>query len=42
VDSADAAAAKAREAGGTVVSEPFDVIDAGRMAVITDPEGAVF
>lgn len=42
VDSADATAAKAREAGGTVVSEPFDVMDAGRMAVITDPEGAAF
>jgi predicted enzyme related to lactoylglutathione lyase len=40
VDSADDAAAKARAAGGGVVSEPFDVLDAGRMAVITDPEGA--
>ena len=42
VDSADDAAAKVREAGGTVLSEPFDVFDAGRMAVFTDPEGAVF
>jgi uncharacterized protein len=42
VDNADAAAAKARDAGGAVVSEPFDVMDAGRMAVISDPEGAVF
>jgi predicted enzyme related to lactoylglutathione lyase len=25
-----------------VVSEPFDVMDAGRMAVLADPEGAVF
>ena len=25
-----------------MVSEPFDVMDAGRMAVIADPEGAVF
>lgn len=42
VENADAAAAKAREAGGSVVSEPFDVTDAGRMAVLADPEGAVF
>src|SRR5919199_5008954 len=40
VDSADEAAAKARDAGGTVAMEPFDVMDAGRMAVLTDPEGA--
>jgi len=42
VDSADETAARARDAGGTVVMEPFDVMDAGRMAVIADPEGAVF
>jgi len=42
VASADEAAIKAREAGGAVVSEPFDVMDAGRMAVLADPEGAVF
>jgi predicted enzyme related to lactoylglutathione lyase len=42
VDEADAAAARAREAGGSVLSEPFDVMDAGRMAVLADPEGAVF
>jgi predicted enzyme related to lactoylglutathione lyase len=40
VDSADQTAAKAAQAGGTVVVEPFDVMDSGRMAVITDPEGA--
>jgi predicted enzyme related to lactoylglutathione lyase len=40
VDSADEAAAKAKDAGGTVLSEPFDVMDAGRMAVLADPEGA--
>jgi predicted enzyme related to lactoylglutathione lyase len=40
VDSADEAAARAREAGGSVAMEPFDVADAGRMAVIVDPEGA--
>jgi predicted enzyme related to lactoylglutathione lyase len=42
VDSADDTAATARQAGGTVLTEPFDVMDAGRMAVIRDPEGAVF
>jgi predicted enzyme related to lactoylglutathione lyase len=40
VDSADATAAKAAEAGGTVVAEPFDVMDSGRLAVVADPEGA--
>lgn len=42
VDSADETAEKVRDAGGTVVMEPFDVMDAGRMAVFADPEGAVF
>jgi uncharacterized protein len=42
VDSADETVAKARAAGGGVVTEPFDVMDAGRTAVLTDPEGAAF
>ena len=42
VDSADDAASKVRDAGGGVLMEPFDVMDAGRMAVVTDREGAVF
>lgn len=42
VESADATAEKARELGGEVLAEPFDVFDAGRMAIITDPAGAVF
>ena len=42
VDSADEAASKVLDAGGSVVMEPFDVMDAGRMAVFTDPEGAAF
>jgi uncharacterized protein len=42
VESADDAAAKVRDAGGHVVMEPFDVLNAGRMAVLTDPEGAAF
>jgi predicted enzyme related to lactoylglutathione lyase len=42
VDSADDAVAKVRDAGGGVLMEPFDVMDAGRMAVVTDREGAAF
>jgi predicted enzyme related to lactoylglutathione lyase len=42
VESADAAAAKTRDAGGSVLMEPFDVPDAGRMGVLSDPSGAVF
>ena len=42
VDSADDTASKVGAAGGAVVMEPFDVMDAGRMAVLTDPEGAAF
>lgn len=41
VASADDAAAAAREAGGSVHAEPFDVMEAGRMAVIADPTGAM-
>jgi uncharacterized protein len=40
VDDADATAAKVREAGGTVIAEPMDVMDLGRMAVFMDPTGA--
>lgn len=42
VDSADEAASKVTGAGGQVLTGPFDVMDAGRMAVCADPEGAVF
>jgi uncharacterized protein len=42
VDNADETASRVREAGGGVVREPFDVMDAGRTAVFTDPEGAAF
>jgi len=41
VDDADAIASRARELGGTVYGEAFDVLDSGRMAVIQDPTGAV-
>ena len=39
---ADAAATAARSAGAVEVQEPFDVFDAGRMAVVQDPAGAHF
>lgn len=40
VASADDAAARAKELGATILAPPFDVLDAGRMAVIADPTGA--
>ncbi len=42
VTSADKTASKVREAGGNVVTEPFDIMDFGRRAVFTDPDGAAF
>jgi uncharacterized protein len=42
VDSADETAAKVTDAGGSVLMEPFDIMDFGRMAVFADPEGAAF
>jgi uncharacterized protein len=42
VESADQAASMVQDAGGRVAMDPFDVMDAGRMAVFTDPEGAAF
>ena len=41
-DDADAHAATARAAGGVVLSDPGDVGPLGRMAILTDPSGAVF
>jgi len=40
VSSVDGAAEQAASLGATVVAPPFDVMDAGRMAVIEDPSGA--
>lgn len=40
VEDVDATAAKAKEAGGSVMFEPMDVLDYGRMAFIVDPTGA--
>ena len=42
VADADDAARRARELGAGVISEPFDVMEVGRMAVLTDPQGAAF
>ncbi len=42
VASADEAAERAGQLGATVHAPPFDVMDAGRMAVIQDPQGAFF
>jgi uncharacterized protein len=42
VDNADETAGRADKAGGKVVAEPMDVMGAGRMAVLADPEGATF
>ncbi|MGH3452665.1 MAG: VOC family protein [Haloechinothrix sp.] len=42
VENADRAAEQARAAGGTVLVDPFDVLPAGRMAVLADAVGARF
>jgi hypothetical protein len=41
VVSTDDAAKRAADLGGTILAEPFDVMQAGRMAVVQDPTGAV-
>src|SRR5262249_18372894 len=42
VADADETAGKVKAAGGTVIVEPMDVMDLGRMAFFADPTGAVF
>ena len=42
VASADETAKKVKDAGGQVLAEPFDVADAGRMAVCADTDSAMF
>ena len=42
VDSADAAAERAKKAGGTVINGPMDVPGGDRIAAIVDPQGATF
>ena len=41
-ESADETAEKARSAGGAVLIEAFDVLPAGRLAILADPAGAAF
>jgi predicted enzyme related to lactoylglutathione lyase len=42
VNSADEATVKAKSLGAKVMKDPFDVFEAGRMAVLQDPTGATF
>src|SRR5260370_27355109 len=42
VDNVDTAVAKAEQSGGKILAPAFDVMDAGRMAVVQDPTGAGF
>ncbi|HEY2769089.1 MAG TPA: VOC family protein [Solirubrobacteraceae bacterium] len=42
VESADRAVERARELGATVHAPAFDMLEAGRMGVIQDPQGAYF
>lgn len=42
VDDLDATAGQVSLAGGTILVQPMDVLDVGRMAVFMDAEGAVF
>ncbi len=41
VASADESTAKAKSLGATVLMDPFDVMDVGRMSIIQDPTGAM-
>jgi len=42
VDNVDETTKKVKPSGGTVLVEPFDVMDLGRMSVARGPEGAIF
>jgi predicted enzyme related to lactoylglutathione lyase len=42
VEDVDATAARAEAAGGSLLVGPIDIPEVGRMAVIRDPQGAVF
>jgi predicted enzyme related to lactoylglutathione lyase len=41
-DGADESTSKVKDAGGSALMEPFDVMDSGRMSFVADPEGAAF
>ena len=42
VEDAEATAAAVKESGGTVMAEPMEVMELGKMAIFADPGGAVF
>ncbi|MBE2317849.1 VOC family protein [Solirubrobacter sp. CPCC 204708] len=42
VESVEDTCARVADLGGSVIGDPFDVMTAGRSAVISDPSGAVF
>ncbi len=42
VEDCDAAVARVRDRGGSVIREPQDLEGVGRFAVVSDPWGAVF
>jgi predicted enzyme related to lactoylglutathione lyase len=42
VANADETVAKAKQLGGTAMVDAFDVMDIGRMAVLSDPTGTIF
>jgi uncharacterized protein len=41
-DDVDQSARRAAELGATIIAQPFDVMDVGRMSVVQDPTGAHF
>jgi hypothetical protein len=41
VKDVDAAVAKAKKAGGTIMRDPFDIPGVGRIAIVKEPGGAV-
>jgi predicted enzyme related to lactoylglutathione lyase len=41
VENADESAKKAESLGATLIMQPFDVMEHGRMAIVRDPQGAV-
>ena len=42
VADADAAVAKVKELGGSVMVPPQDIPNTGRFAIVSDPQGAMF
>jgi predicted enzyme related to lactoylglutathione lyase len=42
VTSVDASASKGKDLGGKVMVGPQDIPDAGRFAILVDPQGAMF